>query len=142
MDLELGSNRFRDVKVPVLWGNRAILQDRKGRISVVDLGGTQARLEIVGDEPAPDVEFTPTVDGFKILRDGDPIYTYSKEQQSFSSLSSDLPDVEISDREIQIGRGNVIQRSMISGFDVGVRIDSDGFAIGASLPEGLAALEL
>lgn len=142
MDLEIGSNRFAGVKIPVLWGERAIVQDQQGRISVIDLGGSEAKAEIVGDEPAPDVEFTPTIDGFKILRRGKAKYLYAKEQKSFESLSLSLPDVQISEREIRIGRGNVVQRAMIRGFDVGIHVREDGISLGAPLPKGLADLTL
>ncbi len=59
--------QFENVEIPLLWGTRAVIQDHEGLISVVDLEGDTARLEIVGDKPAPGVEFVPTLEGFQIL---------------------------------------------------------------------------
>lgn len=109
---------------------------------MINLGGSKAKAEIVGDEPAPDVEYSPMVDGFKILRDGETQYAYYKQQKSFVSLSLDLPDVHISQREIRVGQRSVIERSMFRGFDVGVHVSDEGIALGKSMPDGLAKLKL
>jgi hypothetical protein len=51
MDIRLGENTFVDVQIPLLWGSRAISQDRDGRLSVVDLSEGTIKVEIIGDKP-------------------------------------------------------------------------------------------
>ncbi len=67
MNLQMGSQRFVDVEIPLLWGTRAVVQDRDNHLSVINLDGPKARLEILADKPAPKARFTPTFDGFTIL---------------------------------------------------------------------------
>jgi hypothetical protein len=51
------SQRFEDVRIPLLWGKRAILEDKTGRISIILLDGTKAVLEVLGNEPAPNIQY-------------------------------------------------------------------------------------
>ena len=67
MDLRMGGQVFRAVKIPLLWGTRAIVQDRNGALSVINLGGSDAILEILSGEPAEGTEFRPTESGFDVL---------------------------------------------------------------------------
>ena len=92
MNLRMGSKDFRDVTIPVLWGKRAILQDRKGRIAVIDLSGDKARPELVGDQPAPGVEFEPTADGFIIVDQGDELYSYTPSEKLLQGLKLRLSE--------------------------------------------------
>ena len=89
MNIKMGSHDFMDVEIPLLWGKRAVVQDSKGRISVIDLGTDKPTLEILGDSPAPDVEYVPLADGFQILRDGVPLYSYSPSERKLSSVELD-----------------------------------------------------
>ena len=63
MNLKMGSQVFRNVQIPLLWGTRVVVQDEEGRLSVIDLAGDTAKIEILGDKPAPGVAFLPTIDG-------------------------------------------------------------------------------
>ena len=139
MNLQMGSQVFRDVGIPLLWGTRAIIQDKQNRISVIDLSGTTAKLEIIGDHPAPNMEFSPIVGGFQILRDGHPLYAYSVEDKTLSAIELNLPDCQITPQDIRIGK-NVFSGNVISGFGVGIAVTENGVAMGAPFPEKLAKL--
>jgi hypothetical protein len=142
MDLEIGSQRFSDVQVPVLWGTRAILQDKKGKLSVVDLSGQVARLEIIGNKPAPGVPYELTSGGLKILdsetRQG--VYVFDPDTSVFTSLM-DLPELQISSRSTRVG-SNTFSGNTVMGYQVGLSVTPNGIALGTSLPPGLARLSL
>jgi hypothetical protein len=95
MNLKMGSQTFIDVQIPLLWGSRAVLQDQLGRLSVINLSGGASRLEIVGDKPAPGIEFLPSIDGYEILSKGKPIYRYDPEEKTLSSIDLGLPDCQV-----------------------------------------------
>lgn len=140
MKLNLGGSTFDNVKIPVLWGKRAVLQDSGGRLSVVDLSGSAARIEILGDKVAIGVRFSPTTDGFKVLTStGQALYTYSPQSQRITSESLKLPELQITRSQIRVGT-NTFQSNMVSGFDVGIVVEEHSISIGAQMPEGLAAL--
>jgi hypothetical protein len=139
MDLQMGSQTFIDVKIPLLWGSRAVLQDQQGRLSVIDLSGDTAKLEILGDKPAPGIEFLPSVDGFQILSDGKALYNYNPEEKTLTSIDLGLPDCQIGRWQIRVG-SNVFSGSTAIGFGVGIAVREDGVAMGAPLPPGLAKL--
>lgn len=139
MDLQMGSHTFYDVQVPLLWGTRAIVQDDHGRLSIIDLSGDRASLEILGDEPAPGVDYRPHDFGIAILREGEEEYAYDKEGVSLRDLRDDLPSCTIQQDRIAIGT-NVFSRVTISGFGVGIAVGKESISMGGPLPEGLARL--
>lgn len=141
MNLMMGSNVFQDVAIPVLWGTRAIVQDKQVRLSVIDLSGKKASLEILGDQPAPGVEFQPTVDGFSILKDGRAVYRYNPSEKIISDIATNLPECQIGTYETRIGT-NVFRNIAIEDMGVGFQIDENGgIGVGVSrLPAGLAEL--
>ena len=139
MNLQMGSHFFADVEIPILWGSRAIVQDRKERISVIDLAGQSPRLEILGDEPAPGVEFAPIVDGSIIMVEGVRLYSYHTDQRRLESISLDLPDCTISESGIVIGT-NRFSGNLVSGYAIGIAVSERGIAMGAPMPAGLAQL--
>lgn len=141
MDLMMGSQLFQDVRIPLLWGKRAILQDKLGRISVIDLSGQSAKLEILGNKPAPGIEFMPITGGVRILRDGEGLYEFLPSRGQLISLRLNLPDCEISESGIRIGT-NVFRGNLISGFGVGIAVDETGLSMGGPLPPGLAELRI
>jgi hypothetical protein len=67
MDFRIRGQFFANVKVPVLWGSRAILQDQQGHLSIVNLEANRVVLEIIDDRPAARSNFTPTTEGYVIL---------------------------------------------------------------------------
>lgn len=140
MKLKLGGSTFDNVEIPVLWGKRAVLQDSVGRLSVIDLSGAVARIEILGSGVARGVRFSPTVDGFIVLAgSGEPLYTFAPKEKRLTSESLGLPELQIRASQIRIGT-NTLQSNMVSGFPVGIVVDENGIGIGAPMPEGLAAL--
>lgn len=141
MNIRIGSNRFENVEIPILWGKRAILQDAEGRLSVVDLGADRARLEVLGDGPAPGVAFRPVPDGFVITHEGLDLYSFNRVRKSFTSLSLGLPDVKLGRDAIAVGTNRYIS-GVVAGYGVGIAITDSSVAFGAPLPDGIARLEL
>lgn len=140
MNLRMGSQTFIDVQIPVLWGTRAVIQDRKGSLSIIDLGGTKARLEILADKPAPHARFVPTFDGFSLLStDKKEIYTYSPREKKLTSKSLELPSCRVRKDSIEVG-SNVFSGGLVVGARIGIRVSKDSIAMGAGLPPNLAEL--
>lgn len=139
MNLRMGSQIFRDVQIPLLWGDRAVVQDNKGLLSVIDLSGERANPEIVGDQPAPEMSFRPSVEGFVILKDGEDLYSYNPTEKQLTSISLGLPDCQITANSTRVGSSE-FSGNLISGFGVGIAVTPNGLAIGAPLPRGLARL--
>lgn len=139
MNLQMGNQTFVDVTIPLLWGKRAIVQDPEGRLSVINVEGDSASLEIVGDQPAPGVEFVPTADGFEIMGDSGALYSYSPNTKTVTAISLSLPPCQVGSTETRIG-GNVFSGNVIAGYGVGIKVSSTDVAMGAPLPEGLAKL--
>jgi hypothetical protein len=138
----MGSHVFLSVEVPVLWGTRAVLQDPQGRLTVIDLGGERAKLEVLEDEPAQGILFAPRVDGFVLLApDGTELYKVNPTAKSISAISLELPPVTIARDAIRIGT-NTFQSSMITGAGVGFIITENSIAVAGPLPSGLAALRV
>jgi hypothetical protein len=140
MNLAMGSHTFSNVSIPVLWGSRAILQDKGLRISVINLAGPVAVLEILGDHAAPGVRFAPTEGGFAILGpNNQELYVYLPSKKKLTQSSSRLPDCEIRPDEILVGTNRFIGNK-VSGYGVGISISESGIGLGAPLPPGLASL--
>jgi hypothetical protein len=141
MNLKMGSQTFINVQIPLLWGDRAVLQDLEGRISVIDLSGDTPNLEIVGDKPAPGIEFLPTVDGYQILSNGEAIYNYNPNEKILISISLGLPNCEIGINETRVGN-SIFSNNMIIGFDIGIAVGKKGISLGGPVPPGLAELKI
>lgn len=135
----MGTLIFDNVQIPLLWGKRAIVQDREGRLSVIDLGEAEARLEVLGDKPAPGIEYELADDGFIVVREGQRLYKYSSQEKSISSIGLKLPDCQITSSGTRIGGGQ-FSGNVISGYEVGIAVTEEGIAMGARLPPGLAKL--
>ena len=141
MNLRMGSYSFSNVQIPLLWGDRAVVQDKKGRLSIIDLSGEKARIEILADEPAPSVSFRPRVDGIVILQGGTELYSYNPREKSISSITLGLPQVEIGPHRTRVETNEFFGGS-IFGFAVGIAVTKDGISLGAPLPPGLAKLTI
>ena len=141
MHVRFGSQVFTDVKIPVLWGKRAVIGHPSGEISIVDLSGPIARPEVVADKPWKGIEFSAKEDGFVILKDNQRDSFVSPARKIFRDIIGNLPECEISDQRIRIGT-NTIQGGTVSGFQVGIGISENGFYIGGPVPSGLAELML
>lgn len=141
MNIRMGSQIFRDVQIPLLWGERAIIQDEQGRLSIIDLSGEQARLEILADEPAPGVVFRPRIDGIVVINNGVELYSFNPREKLVSSIGLGLPDCQVGSTSIVVG-SNQFSGNFISGFGVGIAVTNNGISIGAPIPHGLAKLVL
>jgi hypothetical protein len=139
MNINMGNQRFRDVAIPLLWGKRAVVQDRKGRLSVIDLSGDKARLEVLGDEPAPGVEFEPAANGFVIVDSGVELYSYTPSEKLLQGLALRLPECQIAPAWIRVG-SNRFAANAIVGMGVGIAVDERSVSLGAPLPANLARL--
>lgn len=139
MNLNMGSQSFENVEIPLLWGRRAILQDAKGRISIISLDGDEAVIEVLGDKPAPNIQYELIDDGFKIIVDEEELYTYDPSRKVVTGLVLKLPECEIQSSGIRVGT-NMFSGNMVVGFGVGIVVDERGMGMGAPLPEGLAKL--
>lgn len=139
MNLNMGSQKFENVEIPLLWGKRAILEDKKGRISIISLEGAKAVIEVLGDKPAPNIQYELIDDGFKIIIDGQELYSYDPGRRIITGLSLKLPECEIQSTGIRVGT-NMFSGNIIMGFGVGIVVDERGIGMGAPLPEGLAKL--
>ena len=138
MDIRLGGQLFRDVQIPLLWGSRAISQDRQGRLSVVDLS-EGVKIEIIGDEPVPGLPIVPNEHGFDVLVDGKPSYHYDPEQKKFTSIDLGLPDCQIGQKFVRIG-ANTFDSNSVIGVGIGVVVTQSKTWIGAPLPHELELL--
>lgn len=139
MNIRMGGQLFADVSIPLLWGRRAVVQDQVGRLSIIDLSRTRARLEVLADKPAPGVEFVPDVDGFRIRDEGRDLYRYNPKAKQLAALAGALPEVQLTPTGTRVG-SNFIGGGTISGFGVGISVQEDSMSIGGPLPPGLAAL--
>jgi hypothetical protein len=141
MDFKLGSQNFSGVKIPLLWGTRAVLSHPSGALSVIDIGGESAIPEIVSDAPWHQVEYTEKEDGYVIYRDDVQSYFYSPARKLFKDMRGSLPECEISSDYTRIGT-NKIGGGMVAGFGVGIGVSENGFFMGGPIPPGLAELKL
>lgn len=139
MNLNMGSQKFEDIKIPLLWGKRAILEDKTGRISIILLDGKKAVIEVLGNEPAPNIQYEPIEDGFKVILNGQELYSFNKERRVIKGLSQRLPECEIQGSGVRIG-SNILSGNKEIGFGVGVAVYEQRIVMGVDLPEGLARL--
>lgn len=137
----MGSQRFENVQIPLLWGKRAVLEDEKQRISIISLEGEKAKIEILGNKPAPGIKYELIEHGYKILIDDVELYTFDPDKKIITGLTLKLPECEIQSSGIRVGT-NQFSGNMVSGFGVGIVVDEHGIGMGAPLPEGLAKLKI
>jgi hypothetical protein len=136
MNIEFGGHVFQNVDIPVLWGDRAIFQDKEGLVSVIDVSQPTPTPEIIANEPAPGVDYLPTTEGLRILSGGSVLYMFQTEPARLHGVNLDLPDIVIDKSRITVGT-NVFESNFISGAQVGLAITSSGMGMGAPLPENL-----
>jgi hypothetical protein len=102
MNLNMGNQRFENVEIPLLWGKRAILEDKKGRISIISLEGTISVIEVLASKPAPDIQYELIKDGFKIIVEGQELYSFNPKKRIVTGLLLKLPECEIQKTGIRI----------------------------------------
>lgn len=141
MDFRIGTVGFSSVKIPLLWGKKAILSHSNGALSVIDLSGETAKPQIVADELWNEIEYAEKEDGFVIYENDVQSYFYSPARKIFRDLTGKLPECELGKDFTRIGT-NKISGGMVSGFGVGIGVSENGFFMGGPIPEGLASLKL
>jgi hypothetical protein len=139
MNFQIGSNSI-DGGVPLLWGSRAVIQDKNGKLTIVDLATTPPKLEILGDRPAAGIVYTPTVgDGFTVLNGDRALYTYSPAEKTLTGEAIPLPQCQILEDSVRIGQGR-FSGNVAVGCEVGLLVTEQGVGFGASMPPELARL--
>ena len=142
MNFRLSGQFLADVKVPILWGSRAILQDQQGHLSIINLEGDTAVLEVIDDQPASRANFSRTTEGFVILdAEGTELYAVGPTTKSVTSALLRLPAITVGLREVRVGT-NVFVGNMVAGLGVGIVVTEVGLVLGGSLPAGLAGLRV
>ncbi len=142
MNIRLGHDFFADVVIPILWGSRAILRDKQGHLSIINLEGDAPVLEVVDDKPARETEFSPTMNGFMIIdHAGTRLYTLEPKTKLITSFVSRLPAVVVGLDELRVGP-NVLSGNIVVGIGVGIVITENGLTLGGPLPHGLANLRV
>jgi hypothetical protein len=120
-------------------GGSAIIVDKHGRLSVIDLSGERAHVEVLADEPAPGVSFRPGLDGFVILKGDIDLYSYNSGEKTISDRSLGLSDVQISSSGTRVGT-NWFSGNVFVGSGVGLSVSRDGISLAAPVPPKLARL--
>jgi hypothetical protein len=141
MDFRISGQFLSNVRVPVLWGSRAILRDGEGHISIVNLEGDSACLEVIDDRPAAGANVSPQIDGYVIL-DGEHrhLYSVNPTTKSLTPIVLGLPPVTFGERELRLGM-NVFDLNMV-GVGVGILVTESGIVLGGPLPLVLGKLRV
>lgn len=139
MRARLGNHVFLNVGVPLLWGERAVIEHPDGELSIIDLGGEKATPEIVSDKPWVGVDYIEKEDGYLIYKEDVASYFYSPIRRIIRDVSGALPECEFGKDKIRIGT-NTVGSSTVIGAGVGIGVTENGFYVGGPLPSGLANL--
>ena len=93
MKINLGSNTFEG-RIPILWGRRALYMHADQTVSVVYLGDSSAYPEIVKNEVADGIPFSPHENGFVILDEDESLYKCITTMDSIEiiPLALELPE--------------------------------------------------
>jgi hypothetical protein len=133
MNFRICGQFFSNVRVPVLWGSRAILRDEQGHLSIVDLEGESPILEVVDDRPAVGARVSLTTEGYVILdREGRQLYSVNPKTKSLSPVALRLPAVTLGEHELRLGP-HVLEVNMV-GVAVGILVTEKGIELGGQLP--------
>ena len=133
MNFRIGGQFFSNVRVPVLWGSRAILRDQQGNLSIVNLEGESAILEVIDGRPAAGTNISPTTYGYEILdREGKQLYTVNPTTKSLTPVALRLPAVTLGEHELRLGL-HVFEVNMV-GVGVGILVTESGITLGGPLP--------
>jgi hypothetical protein len=85
------------------------------------------------------LQYKSIEDGFKVIHNGQELYSFDKERRVITGHSQKLPECEIRGGGIRIGN-SILSRGTAIGFGVGVEVYEQRIVMGNSLPEGLARL--
>jgi hypothetical protein len=142
MDFRIQGQFFAHVKVPVLWGSRAILQDQQGHLSIANLEADPVVLEVIDDQPGPGTNFAPLTEGYLVLDvEGAKLYAVNPKTKSLIPFVLRLPPATVGVRELRVG-ADIFAGNMVVGIGVGIVVTESGIAFGGPLPPALAALRV
>lgn len=139
VNLQIANQSFQDVRIPLQWGDRLILQEPNRALSVVYLGGGVPTLEILRNQPAPGVGFLPTWSGFQILSFPRDVYEFNVLERSFSSPTLGLPDVQIDEFYVRVG-AQIFPNLAGFGESAGLQVTRSGITAGEPMPINLATV--
>lgn len=141
MDFRICGQFFANVKVPVLWGSRAILQDQRGHLSIVNLEGDSPTLEVIDDRPEAGANFAARSDGYVVLDgEGVQLYAVNPRTKSLTPIGLRLPPLTLGERVLRLGT-NVFEGNVV-GIGVGILVTESELVLGGPLPTALAALRV
>lgn len=140
MDFRICGQFFSNVRVPVLWGSRAILRDQKGHISILNLEGSRPILEVIDDRPAgPNA--SPKTESYAILDgEGRQLYSVNPTTKSLTPIALRLPPVRLGERELCVGT-HAFEVNMV-GVGVGIIVTETELTLGGQLPPVLGNLRV
>ena len=138
MNIRISGNVFQNVSIPLLWGKRAFIQDEHGRLSIINLSGSNATLEVLFDKPVKGIPYRPIEGGFEILH-GAPNYSYLVDDNIVKSSDGLLPEVTLYGDGLKIG-GATFHNNTVIGSSVGIQVTEQGSMMGGPLPKDLAEL--
>lgn len=143
--INIGSNKFDQVEIPLVFEDRYFLieeQNGNDLWTVLTFADGNPVVEILRNEPQQNALSTASKNPTGIVTIADPntgAFLYklrpgSKNSSIFGSMNGQETEIKITDREIRIGT-NVIQKSMIVGSPVGIKVGKNGtIDIGTKLP--------
>jgi hypothetical protein len=132
VNLKIDNHTLENIRIPVLWGDRAIIQESNNRLSVIDTDGLNPTLEVLRNQPAPGIGFIPTMFGFQVLRSPD-VYEFKVRDRTFSTQTLGLPDVEIDEFYIRVGAEIYSNLRAIEPI-VTLHVQSDHVDVGVPIP--------
>lgn len=122
-------------------GARPIIEDNDGKLTIISLEGIEAKIEVIADEPAANIEYEIIENGFKILSEGQALYTFNPDSGIITLVSLNPPECEVGEGGIRIG-SNCFSYNTIIGSVVGIIVNESGIGMGARIPESLAKLQV
>lgn len=149
--VNIGSNKFENVAFPLAFENRYFMLESSAGAdvwTVFTIKNGKPIIEILKNNPQDNdlskTEINPT--GIITVSDSETgAFQYklrpgSKNSSVFGRINGEETEIKITDREIRVGT-NTFQNNLISGFAVGITVDSKGgIGMGAGLPPELQSL--
>ena len=139
MDLNINSHSFQNIRIPLIWRERAIVQEPNKIMSVINIGDFLPNLEILRNRPAPGINFLLTWSGFQVMRFPRDLYEFNVRERTFTTQTLGLPDVQIDDFYIRVG---TLVYPNLDGFEAAGRLQvtPDDVKVGVPMPFALFRL--
>ncbi len=143
--INIGSNKFENVAIPLIFQDRYFLLEQEGDqdvFTVFTFHKGQPTIEVLKNEPVENPITKTEKNATGIITVSDPIsgaFLYkirpgSKDSSIFGTMGAKEEEIRIRDREITF-RGNVFSENMFINIPVGIHIGKDGsVGLGAQFP--------